>query len=256
MLVRSMDSPAGAPGSRDGQNVALIHERLRDQIIRGDIQPGAVMSQVVLGEQLGVGRTPLREALRILQAEGLVVGEPNRRVRVAELTGPDAEELYIMRVTLETAAVRLTVPHLTSRHIAEMEGYMAQMNHYGRDRDWAALCGPHRAFHETFIAGAGPRIVDHLTELFDHSERYRLAQVAATEEQWARRQSEHRALIDAAAEGDVELLVKELAAHYVRSAALVLARLDPDRDPERLRATVRSLVPEAEEALDYAATLS
>jgi DNA-binding GntR family transcriptional regulator len=244
-----MEPSRTALGSRDGKNFALIYERLRDAIVTGALPPGAVTSQVALGEELGVGRTPLREALRILQSDGLVVGEPNRRVRIAELTGPDAEELYIARVTLETAAVRLTVPNLASHDIAEMEGYMAQMDHYGRGRDWAALRGPHRAFHEKLIAGAGPRIIGLIVELFDHAERYRLAQAAATEQQWAQRQSEHRGLVDAAAAGDVELVVRLLAAHYVRSAALVLGRLDPERDPERLRATLRALVPEAEAAL-------
>ena len=76
----------------------------------GSSPPGAVMSQVALAEELGISRTPLREALRMLQSEGLVEGEPNRRVRVAPMTRTDLEELCVMRVTLEAEAIRLSVP--------------------------------------------------------------------------------------------------------------------------------------------------
>jgi DNA-binding GntR family transcriptional regulator len=69
-------------GSRD--NIAAIHDDLREAILRGDLKAGAVLSQVQLAEQFGVSRGPVREALRLLQREGLVDAELNRRVRVAE----------------------------------------------------------------------------------------------------------------------------------------------------------------------------
>ena len=96
--------------SRDGQNVANIHARLREAILSGDMAGREVTTQVALGESLGAGRTPIREALRLLQREGLVIAEPNRRVRVAELSADDAESLYVSRIALEVAALRITVP--------------------------------------------------------------------------------------------------------------------------------------------------
>jgi DNA-binding GntR family transcriptional regulator len=244
-----MGTPEPPPTSRDGQNVAVIHDRLREAILTGEIPPGEIKSQVGLGKELGVGRTPIREALRLLQSEGLVVGEPNRRVQIAELSGADAEELYIMRISLEMQAVRLTVPKLTSHDIAELEGYMAQMDHYGRGRDWAGLRGPHRAFHTKLVEGGGPRIVRQINELFDHAERYRLAQIAATEPQWGERQAEHRGLVASAAAGDVELTAQGIAAHYVKTANLVLSSMDPDRDPERLRSVLAAIAPAAQDSL-------
>jgi DNA-binding GntR family transcriptional regulator len=198
-------------------------------------------SQLALSRNLDVGRTPLREALRLLQSEGLVAGEPNRRVRVAELSARDLEDLYILRILLETAAVRLTIPSLNSADLAEMRGFMAQMDHYGSDRDWAGLRIPHKAFHMKFVAEAGPRMVKLISDLFDQGERYRLAHIALTEEQWAGRQIEHGALVDAAVERDPDLTAEILTKHYMRTAALVMSTMEPERELTRLRSTVESV---------------
>ena len=71
---------------RAGDIVAQVHEQLRDAILNGDIRPGIKTSQAELARDLGVGRTPLREAVRMLQDEGLVLAEPNRRVQIASLS--------------------------------------------------------------------------------------------------------------------------------------------------------------------------
>src|ERR1700716_2347831 len=152
-------APSSRSGvTRDGQHVAAVHERLRAAILRGEIPAGETTSQVTLARDLEVGRTPLREALRMLQREGLVISEPNRRVRVAELSGDDAEELYIMRISLEAVAIRITVPNLISDDFAELEGYMAQMDHYMKVGDQPGMRAPHRAFHHLFVAAAGSRV--------------------------------------------------------------------------------------------------
>jgi DNA-binding GntR family transcriptional regulator len=132
---------------RDRQNVAVVYERLRTAILQGDIQPGKPTSQVILARELGVSRTPLREALRMLQGEGLVLSEPNRRVRIADFSISDVEELYAMRIPLEAVAIRATLPMLTATDFAELEGLMAQMDHYMRADDFDGMEAPHRAFH-------------------------------------------------------------------------------------------------------------
>jgi len=245
-------SASTPPLRRDGQSVAVVHDKLREAILVGDVAPGAVMSQVALAQQLNIGRGPVREAVRLLQSEGLVHVEPNRRFRISELSGPDAEELYVLRIMVETSAVRLTVPAFTSHDIAELEGYMAQMDHYGRDEDWASLRVPHRAFHRKLTQGAGPRTMQMINELFYHGERYRLAQVAATEQQWGLRQSEHRTIVGAAARQDAERTADLLASHYARTARMVIAGSGTDHDARRLRGLLRVTFPSAEAALDAA----
>jgi DNA-binding GntR family transcriptional regulator len=240
-------------GTRDGQHVALVHDRIRAAILRGELPAGETTSQVTLARELDVGRTPLREALRMLQREGLVVSEPNRRVRIAELSSSDAEELYVMRIALEAVAIRITVPTLGSTDFAELEGLMAQMDHYNRIGDWGGFRVPHRAFHDRFVGAAGERVTTTIGQLFDHAERYRLAYGAATQEVWEQRKAQHRAMLDAAASGDPDLTAKRLVAHYAQTAALIFAALDPDHDLAQLRTTILTVAPGAEDALTLAA---
>src|SRR5438034_4316596 len=90
----------------------VVHDRLRRAILRGEFDPRVPISQVQLAARLGVSRTPLREALRMLQREGLIDSEPNRRVRVAELSVVDLEQLYAARIVIEALATRIAVPTL------------------------------------------------------------------------------------------------------------------------------------------------
>jgi GntR family transcriptional regulator, rspAB operon transcriptional repressor len=237
--------------TRDGQSVADVHERLRTAILRGEIEAGATISQGLLASEFGVGRTPLREALRMLQREGLVISEPNRQVRIARLSAADAEELHVMRIALETVAVRITVPALRSRDLAELEGYLAQMDHYRKADDEAGFRTPHRAFHHLLIAGSGRRVSEQIGELADHSERYRLRFGGLG--RWDDRRAQHRAILDAAAAHDPELAARRLAVHHALAASLVLGALDPEHDLGRLRTTIRAVAPGAEDALSLPA---
>jgi DNA-binding GntR family transcriptional regulator len=234
--------------SREGQNVGLVHDLLRSEILSGRI-PAGETSQVALARELEVGRTPLREALRMLQREGLVLSEPNRRVRIAELSATDAEELFVMRSALEAAAVRITVPAMGSEGVAELEGLMAQMDHYEREGDEQGLKAPHRAFHARLVDAAGERVEASISLLADHAERYQVA-TGAAETPDERRSTDHREIADAAADGDADLTVRRVLEHYGRGAATILARLDPDYRPARLGDTLEALAPGSERALE------
>ena len=226
-----------------GQSFVAVHARLRAAILSGEIAEGAVTSQATLAERFGVGRTPLREALRMLQREGLVISQPNHRVRIAELSSQDAEELYIMRIALEAVAIRVTVPVLTSADLAELDGLMAQMDHYMKLRDHVGHREPHRQFHYRLVYAAGPRVSERIDELFDHAERYRRRFGAA--DSWEARRAEHRAILDAVGEGDREAAADLLADHYLHTVRLVFGELDPGHDLARLRETVAIVAPGA-----------
>jgi DNA-binding GntR family transcriptional regulator len=235
---------AEGPATRDGQSVVFVYEKLRGAIICGDIAPGQLTSQTELGTDLGVGRTPLREALRMLAHEGLVVLQPNRRVQISALSLTDAEELYIMRVTLEAVAIRVTVPRLKPEDIAELEGMMAQMDHLAMTKS-ASFAQAHSAFHSRFCAEAGERPAAMIAELSDHAERYRVRYGAVDPNHWLRRRAEHRAILDAAKAGDAALAAEALAVHYVNTARLVAAASGSEYPLDRLRSAVALVAPGA-----------
>jgi DNA-binding GntR family transcriptional regulator len=237
------------PNSRDGQHLALVYEQLRSAILGGELAPGDAMSQAALAREFNAGRTPLREALRLLQHEGLVVSEPKRRVRIAQLSGDDAEELYIMRISLEAVAIRITIPTLSSGDLAEIEGVMAQMDHYMRMDDRRGFSVPHRKFHLALVASAGPRALETVSQLFDHAERYRVRFGANDPEIWEQRRAEHRGIVEAVRAGDADLASERLVAHYAHTALLIFAALDPEHSLARLRTTIDIIAPGAESAL-------
>lgn len=228
-----------------GESVLAVHDRLRTAILRGALPPGRLVSQLQLARELGVSRTPLREALRLLQREGLVTLEPNRRVRIAQLSVADAEEIYTMRIALEATAIRLTVPVLTAEEVAELEGLYAQMEYFTRLNDIERFNAPHRAFHLGFVRAAGQRWVELIGQLFDHAERYRLAFARARPDSAGLRQAEHRAILDAASAGDVEGTVAAMARHYAHTARIVLSFLEPGYVSARLEAVLDLVAPGA-----------
>jgi DNA-binding GntR family transcriptional regulator len=221
-----------------------IYERLRASILNGELPPGAIVSQVAIAKEFGTSRTPLREALRILQSEGLIEGEPNHRVRVASMTANDLEELCVIRVTLESEALRLSVPLMTPENIARMEGYMAQMDHHADERDYRRWTVPHHDFHRALTEHAGERINFFLGQMFDHAERYRRLHIGMGPTAWATAQ--HRGILDACKAQDRMTAGALLAEHLGQVGFEVCELLDPEYQPERLRAALADAGVQAE----------
>jgi DNA-binding GntR family transcriptional regulator len=228
------DEPAGGV---DG-----VHERLRQAILRGELAAGATVSQVDLASRLGISRTMLREALRMLQREGLVRAEPNRRVLVAPLTVADVEGVYCARLSLEVTAVRLTVPRLSPDTLAELEGSLARLVHFARSRDYERWESVHRGFHVLLVSQAGDRLTELLEELSDHAERYRRLYTTQAPRAWSSGSHEHRKIADAVLARDGELAARRVAAHLSNTALGVIRLLDGQHSAARLRETVAALV--------------
>jgi len=222
--------------SSNGRNTEAVYERVREAILEGEIAPGATMSQVALADELGISRTPLREALRMLQSEGLVEAERNRRVRVAPVSPVDLEELCIMRVTLEAEAIRLAVPRMTAEDLARLEGSMAEMAHFAEAKDYRRWTVPHQAFHRGLTAPAGDRFTGVLGQLFDHAERYRRLHIGHGPSAWATK--DHRNILDACKADDREAAGRLLAEHFARTGFEVIDQLASDYEPVRLRETL------------------
>jgi DNA-binding GntR family transcriptional regulator len=246
---------ATSPG-RGGDSVAVVHKRLRDAILRGDIPAGQLTSQVTLAQELGVSRTPLREAVRLLQREGLVFAEPGRSMRIAEFSAADIEQLYAMRIPVEVMAIRVTVPRLGPEDIAELTGLLAQVDHFMAAGDAERMGAPHAAFHGRLVAGAGPRVATTLSQWFDHAERYRRVLVRANPETTPDRRAEHHAILDAAASGDADRAAETLVSHYVHTAVSIFHNVDPTHEPSVLKSALATMAPAALESPYLAAPVA
>jgi GntR family transcriptional regulator, rspAB operon transcriptional repressor len=235
---------------RAGGNVEAVHQQVRRLILRGELLPGQAISQIALARLCGVSRTPLREALRMLQREGLITSEPNRQVTVAPFSLPDLEQIYAMRVVLESAAVRCAVTKMTPEDVADLQGHIARMDHFAASSDYERWEVPHLAFHHALVVKAGPRFALTLAELSDHGERYRRYYTEHASRSWERGAREHRAILAAVKLADPEASAHNLVAHLAHTVYSVIALIDPSYDPFMLDSVITSLLPDPSIAKD------
>jgi DNA-binding GntR family transcriptional regulator len=198
-----------------------------------------VLSQVQLAEELGISRIPLREALRLLEREGLIESEINRRVRVTGLSIKDLDQLYAMRIQLESLAARLSVPRVGKQELEELNEHLALMRAAAEEEDYGAWEAPHRAFHDGLVAPAGGRLGEAIGQLSDHAERYRRAFMTSAHRSWSTVVKEHQAIFESYASGDPDLAAGRLARHYAIVVLGLIAELAPEYDPSALRTALR-----------------
>lgn len=219
-----------------------VHERVREAIVSGELPAEAALSQVRLAERLGVSRIPLREALRMLEREGLVESEVNHRVRVTPLSVSDLEQLYAMRIQLEALGVSLTVPRLGSEGLARLDECLARMDEFARAEDYEGWEVPHRAFHAALVAHTGDRLERAISQLYDHAERYRRAFMLETSRAWDKSMAEHREIFEVCKGGDPVAASERLARHYSVTALSLSAAMAPEHEPIAVRTALRMVM--------------
>jgi GntR family transcriptional regulator of gluconate operon len=134
---------------------------IRQAILRGDLAPGQRLVESDIAEQLGVSRAPVREALRQLETEGLVVSAPHRGSFVAELSATDLREIYTLRAALESLAVRIVTEKASAETLAQLRQAVADMAGAAREGDLARLAALDMSFHEMLCRAAGhSRLLD------------------------------------------------------------------------------------------------
>jgi DNA-binding GntR family transcriptional regulator len=194
-------------------------------IVRLDLAPGDVLRDDLLQEQLGIGRTPIREALQRLERDQFVTVIPRRGMFVASIDVSELSLLYETRAMMEPYAARLAARRGTAEHWDEMRDIIAGSDAVSADQ---ALLDVDRRCHEITWAAAGNRfLTDTLDNLYAHSDRVwhmYLADVADTRHAV----DEHAEILEALASGDAE-----------RSAALVEAHVRSFDDQVRVAVTSR-----------------
>jgi DNA-binding GntR family transcriptional regulator len=236
IVNRDADVSASAADSLD--NVQIVRARIRDAIITGELQPGDEISQVRLAKTLGVSRTPLREALRMLQCDRLVESRPHRMVRVAPLSVQDAESVYAARITLESFSARITIPLLTDADLGTLQDDLVVMEDTCRRHDYAGLMEPHSRFHRALTRRGGAQIQTLLAQLGEHAERYRRKYTLESPESWTVGMQDHFAIFEAARARDGGAAAMRLAEHLARTAFRVIELIEPNYNPRALRVAV------------------
>ncbi|WP_262699529.1 MULTISPECIES: GntR family transcriptional regulator [Streptomyces] len=222
--------PLDLPGTR--QSIAPLHALLRECILDGRLAPGTVLSQVALGRQLGVSRTPVREALRMLQEEGFVEAEPNQRMRVACIDPAELDADYAMRIMLETLAMTMTLDSFDARARREAKAQVTAMRRASRAKDIEGWFAAHAEYHRLLTAGAGAALQRQLCALSDRSVRYIRITQRFDPKSWDEPGNvEHPAILEAVVAGDREAAVSCLAHHLERTALRVLGDHAPDYVP-------------------------
>jgi DNA-binding GntR family transcriptional regulator len=227
------------------ENADAVHDELRAAILRNELPAGMILNQVHVAKRLGVSRTPLREAFRMLQREGLIEGESNKRMRVTGLSLDDLEDLYAMRILLEGLAIRLTVPQLSNEALSALKNLLKEMEKFAQMEDYEAWEVPHRKFHAGLVQAAGDRQRREIVRLSEHAERYRRAYTTEAPRAWAKGVKEHKAILDAFIDRDPLLAAERLARHYSSVVLGLLGMLAPEHEPVAVRTAMRMLVSEA-----------
>lgn len=222
--------------------VTDARDRIRASIFSGELGKGAILSQGQLAEQMGVSRTPMREALRMLQEEGLVEIEPNRRARVIGFDADDLELVYSSRIILTAIATTLTVPLLTDNDIQKMRDALAKMEKAGAEDDMHGWQVADRSFHALHCSKAPAAILREIEHLFSRSALYRRLRVRDMPHRQTASQEDHHGILSACSARNAENAMVAVIRHNARIALTLLAHTAPDHDPKSIRTSVQLLV--------------
>jgi len=197
-------------------------ERLRTLIIEGDLAPGARLNERELSERLGVSRTPLREAFRMLAADGLLVQLPNRGAQVVSLSREYARHAFEVMASLEGLAGELAAARVTDQDIADLGVLQDEMERAHARRDLPNYYRVNRAIHDRINEIAGNPVLTHTFRTLNarlHALRFRSNLVQG---KWDKAVKEHRGMVEALAARNGEKLRDLLVRHLRNKQRAVL----------------------------------
>jgi DNA-binding GntR family transcriptional regulator len=201
-----------------------VHDALRAAIMEGEIGPGERLRAEALAERFGTSRTPVREALLMLEREGRVRFERNRGVRVLETTAHDLEEVFALRLLLEVPATRRACDLLSDADLAALARELRAMERLAEEGDEGAFMAHDKRFHEIILRASGNRrlaaIVSQLRDLV----RFRGASTVGRSRDLQAILSEHVVILDALRARDAEDAARAMRAHLLETGRLLLAQ--------------------------------
>ena len=203
-----------------------VHASLRRMILVGALEAGSVINQVSLAVELGVSRTPVREAVRRLQAEGLVEAEPQKKARVTRFDPAHCEALYTERILLEGVAATRTASRASDALIANLERSLDRLDGPHATAAWR---DEHERFHLALVGGVHDYLVREIRLNIERTDLYRVMTLGDVE-LWQTVTRDHREIVKAFRARDGATASALLAMHLARGAAVLTDQLTPGYD--------------------------
>ncbi|MCL6638446.1 MAG: GntR family transcriptional regulator [Firmicutes bacterium] len=195
----------------------MVFESLREAIILGRLKPGERLMEIQLAEEMGVSRTPVREAIRKLELEGFVAMVPRKGAYVAGISVKDIVDVFEIRAALEALAAGLAAERITEEELDLLERSLVKISESSTDDDINAIVAGDINFHDIiYKASRNQRLVQIITHLQEQIHRFRMTSLS----QPGRTKvalDEHKKIVEAISDRNAEL-AQQLAREHIENA--------------------------------------
>lgn len=198
---------------------------IRDAINNGVLKPGDRLMEIQLAEELGISRTPVREAIRKLEMEGFVVMIPRRGTYVTDISLKDVTEIYEIRISLDMLAASLAAERINDDELEEMDRQLLLTSKYNIDTEMEKIVACDSVFHDVlYRAARNERLVSIINNLRDQLTNMR-GRTMAQPGRLAETLTEHRTLLDAIASRDPEAAAAAARSHIENAERTLMESL-------------------------------
>lgn len=199
----------------------VVFNTLREAILKGDLKPGERLMEIQLANKLGVSRTPIREAIHMLEQEGLVVTMPRKGAEVAKMTLKDMEDVLEIREALDELAARAACQRITKEQLMRLKDKRQDFDHCLKSGDVKLIAEADVKFHDIIYEATGnPKLVNLLNNLREQIYRYRVEYLKDSEN-YPMLVKEHEAIYQALSEHNEEAVVHAIRKHVTNQASAV-----------------------------------
>ena len=210
----------------------VVFQTLRQAILRGELEPGERLMEIHLANRLGVSRTPIREAIRKLELEGLVVMIHRRGAIVASITEKDLKDVLEVRRTLEIMAGEIACERITPELLEQLKNTGHEFMVRKDTNDFTSLAEVDVKFHDIIYAATGnQRLISILNNLREQMYRYRLEYLKDTGSH-ERLNSEHYEIYEGIRNGDKETVKAAIGRHIDNQRDAILAAIRENKTEE------------------------
>lgn len=204
----------------------VVCESLREAIRKGVLQPGERLMEIQLAEELGVSRTPVREAIRKLEQEGYVVMMPRRGTYVANMSIRDVNEIFEIRTALESLSNGLAAERITAEELETLQRRLVMIGGYIKEGNMEKIVETDIEFHDLlYQAARNERLVGIISNLREQLTRFR-TQSMSYPGRLEETLEEHRAIVECIAQGDVRAARRAAENHMENSEKTLLKAMD------------------------------